>query len=513
MYYTMPKNYYNSKDGIMRKKLFCSFESETIKTKGSDGGQRTVIKGFANRSYKAGQKVVDRGNEHIPPEEWRVGEWQKNPIILFNHNRDMPIAKGIGVNVTEDGLWLEAEVSNSDAPEIKKIRDLIKEKILNSFSVGIDVQDEKMVDGALHLYGVDLLETSVVSIPMNQESQFELSTEDLKSMSMNDIRAKMLKVKGAAVAAEVHRKISEMQENEEFSRDDALVKIASDAGMSLNDLFEFLAGNVCTADEKLVHALASNLGIDSRTLTDLNQIDEQLGDREIKRPEDAQQEEKEGDEEEEGSEDDSQVLESEEDQVLEEEEAQGEDEELTDESETSLEGEDPMDDQLEDEEQIYLEEDEDEMQKSAADCVSRKIREAMQAGKPQDQAIAYAISECHSEKSCELKPESWGMVFKNLALPQPQITVPVEGQGYVESSPGDVGLQEAKQTNVLLAQLIGEIQGLKQIMGGAMLAAPQSIALAGHALSGEADREKNENLDIIGEYHGKLKARLDKLDV
>jgi len=482
----------------MRKLLF-NFDYKVKKKEGDK--KETIIEGYANRSYKKGNKVIDRGMEHVPIDQWRIDEWKKNPIILFNHNKDLPVGKGIDAKVDEEGLWMKVRISQSEVPEIKKVRDLVEEGILNSFSVGIDVESEKETEDSIHLMGVDLLESSIVSIPMNQESQFELSTKMLKEGSLKDIKSRLLKQKGAAVAARVHAKISEMQEQEGFSREDMLTKIAKESEMSLDEMFEFMAGNIHQASEKLITSLASNLGIQSSELMELNNIDTNLNADTIRRPEEIADEEEDKEEPLENgntdTEENQESLEEEGEEILLEQETEIQDEELADE-------------ELQDESEIPLEEEEDEKQKSYAKCVSNWIKEEMEAGKPQDQAIAIAIAKCSKEKSCDLKPESWGMVFKNLA---PMPTQPIQGQGYIESSPGDVGLNEAKQTNVLLAQLIGEIQGLKQIMGGAMLAAPQSLALNGQRLNTEPSKEKQENLDIIRDYHAKLNQRLDKLDV
>ena len=65
----------------------------------------------------------------------------------------------------------------------------------------------------------------------------------------------------------------------------------------------------------------------------------------------------------------------------------------------------------------------------------------------------------------------------------------------------------------MLGQLITEIQALKQIFAGAMMATPQSVAYQGARLNTEPEKEKDENLDIIADYHRKLDKRLKKLDV
>jgi HK97 family phage prohead protease len=165
------------------------------------------IEGFANRAMMNNEKIIDRGKEHIPAGEWKIDEWKKNPIIFFNHDRNMPIGKGVGAKVTEDGLWIKAQISQSEAPEIKKVRDLINEGILRTFSVGIDVEDEEVdsKDQSITLKGVNLLETSVVSIPMNQESFFSITQKSLAETPLDMLEAEILEAEGKEFAAGLHK--------------------------------------------------------------------------------------------------------------------------------------------------------------------------------------------------------------------------------------------------------------------------------------------------------------------
>jgi hypothetical protein len=86
-------------------------------------------------------------------------------------------------------------------------------------------------------------------------------------------------------------------------------------------------------------------------------------------------------------------------------------------------------------------------------------------------------------------------------------------EGTIEQNPGNAQVQEARQTNVLLSQLIGEIQQLKKIFASAMLATPQNMQGISLCLNDENVINKDENLDILEDYHRKLDERLKKLGV
>lgn len=119
----------------------------------------------------------DRANDVITAEAWTKGglnNFEKNPIILFNHNYDKPIGRATGLKVTENGLELKAKISKS-APD--HVAQLVKEGILGAFSVGFRIKDADYIsetDG-LKIKDAELFEVSVVSVPCNQAATFSLA--------------------------------------------------------------------------------------------------------------------------------------------------------------------------------------------------------------------------------------------------------------------------------------------------------------------------------------------------
>ena len=119
----------------------------------------------------------DRANDVIMSEAWTKGglnNFEKNPIILFNHDYNKPIGRATGLKVTENGLELKAKISKS-APD--HVAQLVKEGILGAFSVGFRVKDADYItetDG-LKIKDAELFEVSVVSVPCNQAATFSLA--------------------------------------------------------------------------------------------------------------------------------------------------------------------------------------------------------------------------------------------------------------------------------------------------------------------------------------------------
>ncbi|HCD68731.1 MAG TPA: HK97 family phage prohead protease, partial [Bacteroidetes bacterium] len=64
---------------------------------------------------------------------WQKGglkNFEKNPIILFNHDYDRPIGRATGMKAGDLGLELEAKISKS-APA--NVAELVKDGVLGAF--------------------------------------------------------------------------------------------------------------------------------------------------------------------------------------------------------------------------------------------------------------------------------------------------------------------------------------------------------------------------------------------
>jgi HK97 family phage prohead protease len=163
-----------------KKKSFI-LNSKICKTE--EEGDNLTITGYAST------KDTDRVGDVIPPDAWTKGgldNFKKNPIILFNHKYDQPIGRATEIEIDERGLKLSAVISKK-VPQY----DLIKDGILSTFSVGFLVKDAEYdndKDGFI-IKDAELLETSVVSVPCNQDATFSLA----KSFDNNDEFKEFLK--------------------------------------------------------------------------------------------------------------------------------------------------------------------------------------------------------------------------------------------------------------------------------------------------------------------------------
>jgi len=144
--------------------------TSTFKSHEGDDGS-VMIRGMASTAD------FDRAGDSISAEAWQKGglkNFEKNPIILFNHDYDKPIGRATGLKSGPDGLELECKISKA-APA--NVAQLVKDGVLGAFSVGFRVKDAdyiKETDG-LMIKDAELFEVSVVSVPCNQSATFSLA--------------------------------------------------------------------------------------------------------------------------------------------------------------------------------------------------------------------------------------------------------------------------------------------------------------------------------------------------
>ena len=116
----------------------------------------------------------DRQGDVIPVKAWEkgMGNYLRNPVVLAYHDHSNPIGRMTEYKVDSKGLWIKARISNA-----AKQFQLIKDGILTAFSVGFKVIDADY-DNQTEIFTIkelELVEISVVSVPANQNTLFDLS--------------------------------------------------------------------------------------------------------------------------------------------------------------------------------------------------------------------------------------------------------------------------------------------------------------------------------------------------
>jgi HK97 family phage prohead protease/HK97 family phage major capsid protein len=122
----------------------------------------------------ASANTPDRVGDVIPSSTWAKGmeNYLKNPIILAYHDHDDPVGRMVEHKVDDKGLWIKARISAA-----AEIFNLVKDSVLTAFSVSFRVLDAEYnsVTELFIIKELELIEISVVSVPMNQDTLFSLS--------------------------------------------------------------------------------------------------------------------------------------------------------------------------------------------------------------------------------------------------------------------------------------------------------------------------------------------------
>ena len=142
---------------------------------------RRLIRGYASVS-----DIIDRQNEVVTHDAlvMAANDLLENHRVFYEHKHDeLPIGKVVSSTVDNNGLVVVVELSKGSHAE--NIWTLIKEGILNSFSIGgriIDAHSSRDGDGNSYnvIDKLELFEVSVVGLPANAEARFKL----VKSFNM-----------------------------------------------------------------------------------------------------------------------------------------------------------------------------------------------------------------------------------------------------------------------------------------------------------------------------------------
>lgn len=122
--------------------------------------------------------IVDRDGERVMPRGARVKNFEKNPIMLYNHNRwsSKPIGKWSNIIITDDAIEMEGFISDATESS-KEVLALAQDKVINTQSMGFipkkwsdDPKDKLPGQKGLTVTDYELIEVSMTDIPANPEA-------------------------------------------------------------------------------------------------------------------------------------------------------------------------------------------------------------------------------------------------------------------------------------------------------------------------------------------------------
>jgi len=157
------------KNKVLRLNSAFAVNEKALPTNGDSSIESIFIEGYASTID------IDRSGDVVPKSVWEAGiqNYLKNPIILAQHDYDDPIGRMTDYKVDDKGLWVKARISSA----AEEVFGLIKDKILTAFSIGFRILDAEYNSAAevFVIKELELVEISVVSVPCNQNTLFDLS--------------------------------------------------------------------------------------------------------------------------------------------------------------------------------------------------------------------------------------------------------------------------------------------------------------------------------------------------
>lgn len=159
-----------------------------------------VIKRNKDDTYTfiGSDETLDRDGEVIKVDGWQLGNYKKNPVVLWGHNHGIPaIGKSLRTYKEDGELKFKVKFATEGTHELADtVKALIDDEILKSVSVGYlalkreypsDEDDAKAKQPRVVTTKAELYELSIVNVPANQnaliasmkEKGYEQKTIDL----------------------------------------------------------------------------------------------------------------------------------------------------------------------------------------------------------------------------------------------------------------------------------------------------------------------------------------------
>ena len=132
--------------------------------------------------FVGSDESIDRDGDTISLDGWDVGNYMKNPVVLFGHNyNDLPVARAISVTAdkrarqlifdvkfpTIEELSTNPETPSEHALKVDAIYNLAKAGFLNTVSVGFRGLEYEATATGRAYSRQELMEISIVPVPAN----------------------------------------------------------------------------------------------------------------------------------------------------------------------------------------------------------------------------------------------------------------------------------------------------------------------------------------------------------
>ena len=159
----------------LNKKSLGLYQSMDIKMVGNDEQDSIVfISGYAS-VYRTpeGNIQVDRDDEIVNTDNIDLSSYEKNPILIYNHQFDRVLGRITSITKDYKGLYVEAEVHRLKGEEAAY--EAVKKGLIKSFSIGFVPKEYDILAGDIvQITSAELVEISLAPVQSNPEALFRV---------------------------------------------------------------------------------------------------------------------------------------------------------------------------------------------------------------------------------------------------------------------------------------------------------------------------------------------------
>jgi HK97 family phage prohead protease len=138
------------------------------------GDDRVVAGAFAKTIQDLQQKAAAKGTDALLP-------------ILWQHDTREPIGSFTMLKEDGHGLFVEGRLPVEDTLVSGRVIPQIRAESIQSMSIGYSTEDSDIVDGVRNLKEIKLWETSLVTIPMNDQATLNRAGQVKAAESFRDL--------------------------------------------------------------------------------------------------------------------------------------------------------------------------------------------------------------------------------------------------------------------------------------------------------------------------------------
>ena len=147
------------------------------------------IEGYASfYQNDIGMKEVDRDQEIVNIDGMDISAYQKNPVLLYNHNWNKPCGKVISINKDGNGLFVKAEMQRLPGREADFENVLYGN--VKSFSIGFIPHEYQYLEDAVEITQSEMIELSIAPVQSNRSALFQVI--GTKSLDVDNAKLRTL---------------------------------------------------------------------------------------------------------------------------------------------------------------------------------------------------------------------------------------------------------------------------------------------------------------------------------